>query len=315
MEQISYSFHLSTKSHAITTNKKLLSVDKHNLRKYKSQNCYDKEKIVILRGSDSIYKDVRNFYDNYFESYVAEYNGKQIEKGHPERQIADYFIHVCESASDVAEEIILQLGDCEFWSDKTSVQKKLMTTIFEEQLKSLERYTPDFKVLSAVVHMDERSVHMHVTGVAVGRNYKSGMSVRSCKTRVFNKESLSLLQEKMREDAMLEMEKYPQLFENTHIKKKEKGRNYDLPKYYLAEYNRQSSQKKQEIERQKSEISALKKELEVLKMRFNALTRDLGKLLRFEKMTQLYKKAYKEEFVLETDKLKRKKQERSGFTR
>lgn len=315
MEQISYSFHLSTKSHAITTDKKLQAVDRHNLRKYKSQDGYDKEKIVILRGSDSLYRDVRNFYNSFFEPYVDEHNRKQIDKGHPERQITDYYKHVCESSSDVAEEIIIQLGSMEYWRNKTDEQKKSMVKVLNSQLGSLEKYCPDFKILSAVVHGDEYSVHAHITGVALGYGYQKGLSVRSCKTKVFTRDSLSLLQDKMREDAMAELAKYPELSENAQIKKKEKGRNIDLPKYYLAEYSRQINQKKQEIERQQLEIITLKKELDVLKSRFDALIRDLGKLIKFERMVKLYKKAFHEEFELETDNINRKRHERSGIIR
>ena len=314
MNQISYSLHLSAKSHAITTDKKLQAVDKHNLRKYKS-NEYDKNKITVIRGSDSIYRDVREFYDRFFGPYVDEYNQKQIERGHHERQISDYFKHVCESSSDNAEELIIQLGDSEFWADKTDNQKKLMVNIYESQLESLEKYAPDFNALSAVIHMDESSVHMHIVGVAIGRNYKTGMAVRSCKTKVFTRESLSLLQDKMRGDALAEMTKYPELFNNTEIKQKEKGRNIDIPKCYLSEYNRQSNEKKQEIEQQQLEISALKKDIEVLKSKLNALINDLGKLIKFEKMTKLYKRVYSEEFALETDNINRKKHERNGIAR
>ncbi len=315
MDSISYSFHLSSKSHAISTDKKLQAVDKHNVRKFKVQDGYDKEKITILRGSDSIYKDVRGFYDQFFRSYVDEYNHNQIERNHPERIISNYYKHVCESSSDVAEEIIIQLGDQEFWANKTDAQKRLMVKVFESQLKALDKYCPDFRTISAVVHGDERSMHMHLVGVAIGHGYKNGIKVRSSKTKVFTRESLSLLQDKMREDAMEEMTRYPELFDNAQIKKKAKGRNFDLPKYYLAEYNKQIALKDQEIEQQQKELSILKKDMELLKEKINGLIRDLGKLIRFEKMTRLYKKAYHEAFELETDTIKRKMRERDDILR
>ena len=49
---ISYSFHLSTGKHSLTTCRKVSGASKHNLRKYESEE-YDRTQIAILRGGDT----------------------------------------------------------------------------------------------------------------------------------------------------------------------------------------------------------------------------------------------------------------------
>ena len=71
--------------------------------------------------------------------------------------------------------MIIQLGDAEFWKDKPLHMKQQMVPIFEHQLDQLKKLVPDFKMVSAVVHLDEKSPHAHIVGVPVGTGYKRGM--------------------------------------------------------------------------------------------------------------------------------------------
>ena len=231
----SYSFHMSAKSHAVNTIGKVTQVSRHNLREYESKD-YDKSQIEILRGSDSsILDDVKRIYHDEFDEPVKRYNeGKRAD-----RQIEDYLQHVSDSRSDVACEFIIQVGDKDFWENKTMDEKRQMTFIFKDQLRALEKLVPELKVASAVIHYDESSPHMHVVGVPVAEGYKKGLEKQVAKTKVFTKERLSYLQDKLRENAEKGM-KLPEnqnLFAEHELKPKEKGRNKDLPKKALAEYN------------------------------------------------------------------------------
>lgn len=233
---ISYSLHLSAKSHAVTSKAKVGQVSKHNLREYKSDD-YDKNLIEVLVGSQtSILKDMQDAYHREFDEAVAKYNEGKRE----DRKIRDYFQKVSDSRSDVGAEIIIQLGDMEFWKDKSLEDKKLMSHVFKDQLKGLEELCPEFKIVSAVVHYDESSPHMHVVGIPVATGYKNGMEKQVAKTKVFTKETLSNLQEKMhiRAEKGMELtrEFNPQLFEDVKVKEKEKGRNYDIPKTAMTAY-------------------------------------------------------------------------------
>ena len=230
----SYSFHLSSKSHSVGTSGKVGQVSKHNLREYESEN-YDRSQIEILRGSDtSILDDVKKIYHNEFDEVLEQYNeGKRAD-----RKIDDYLEHVSNSRSDVACELIIQIGDRDFWENKSIDERKQMSYIFKDQLRSLEKLVPELEIASAVVHYDESSPHMHVVGVPVADGYKKGLKKQVAKTKVFTADRLSYLQDCMRENAEkgMRLPENQNLFAEMELKEKEQGRNKDIPKHSLDEY-------------------------------------------------------------------------------
>lgn len=231
---LSYSFHLSNKSHAVSNTSKLNGVCKHNERRYKSSRSYDKENIKVMysRTDENLYKDVQQVYHDEFDEPLKEFNQKQNRE---DRKIKDYLKHVSDSKSnDVAAEIIIQIGDQDFWKDRSMEFKKSMIPCFQEQLDRLKELCPDFKIANAVVHLDEKSPHMHVVGVPVAEGYKRGLSKRCSKTKVFTQKSLEKLQEAMRHDISL-----PTCVAevDSTLKKRSEGRNRDLTKKELTELN------------------------------------------------------------------------------
>lgn len=84
---------------------------------------------------------------------------------------------------------------------------------------------PDFKIVSAVVHLNEKSPHAHIVGIPIGHGYKRGMKKQAAKTKVFTTESLHVLQEKMHQKAGQDMEEHPEIFNGESLKEIEKGRN------------------------------------------------------------------------------------------
>ena len=266
---LSYSFHLSNKSHAVSNTSKLNGVCKHNERRYKSSRSYDKENIKVMysRTNENLYKDVQQVYHDEFDEPLKEFNQKQNRE---DRKIKDYLKHVSDSKSnDVAAEIIIQIGDQDFWKDRSMEFKKSMIPCFQEQLDRLKELCPDFKIANAVVHLDEKSPHMHVVGVPVAEGYKRGLSKRCSKTKVFTQKSLEKLQESMRRDISL-----PTCVAevDSNLKKRTNGRNHDFTKKELTEFNEQ----KKSLEKQ---ISELKIEKEGLSKKINEENINLDKIL------------------------------------
>ncbi len=74
-----------------------------------------RELIRTIYGTDDIVNDVKQVYLDEFEQARLEYNNKQT---HEDRKINDYFKKVCESQNDIAFEIIIELGDMDFWNNK-----------------------------------------------------------------------------------------------------------------------------------------------------------------------------------------------------
>ena len=242
MEELSYSFHIgsdknkknsvrltsknnisgtnSMSNNAIQNAKQLSTTDKHNYRKYDNRQ----DEIVVIKGTTSLYNDVLRFYKNEFEEARLEYNNKQTRD---DRKIDDYFKKISNnSKSDLAVQIIIELGDKKFWDTKSMTYKHKMTNVFIKQVDDLELLLPNFKICSAIIHYDETSPHLHIVGVPIKYNCKTGMSMQVGKTDVFTRNTLKELQDKMR---ILCIEEYNKEYNlDATLKKKLKGRNKDI---------------------------------------------------------------------------------------
>lgn len=251
MAGMSFSAHISNKKSGITSKTKLEGVAKHNLRKYKSSD-YSANNIVILQGTKNLVRDVKAVYHQEFDAALKDYNERQKRA---DRKIADYFEHVANKEQDMAVEIIIQLGDREYWRENET-DRSFMKYIYEDMLDELERLFPDFIVANAVVHLDEDSPHMHVVGVPVAVGYTRGFYKQVSKRSVFTPEKLSvLLQGKLREYADYKVN----LLFDKQIKEKTKGRNHDLS---VAEYK--VAKETEKYAKVKEQVTDKKRELEVL---------------------------------------------------
>ncbi len=208
----------SKSNNAIQNAKQLSRVDKHNYRKYD----YNQEDIYIVKGSNSLYEDVKKLYLDLFEEARIKYNEKQRET----RKINDYFSHISDnSKNDLACEFIIELGNKKYWDTKDMNFKKKMINVYKQQEDDLEMLVPNFKIASAIIHFDESSPHMHIVGVPIKEKNKYGMELQVGKSDVFTKDSLKTLQDKMRILCIEEFNKEYGL--DNILKRKRKGRNYD----------------------------------------------------------------------------------------
>lgn len=243
----------SKSNNAIQNAAGLSKCDNHNCRKYDNKE-YD---IEIIRGTNSIVNDVKKLYKDEFEDARLEYNSRQVRE---DRKIKDYFTHVSNNTkSDLACEIIIELGDMEFWGTKDINYKKKMTNVFEEQVKSLEELVPDFKIASAIIHYDETSPHLHIIGVPIKYKNKYGMSKQVGKSDVFTKETLVKIQDKMREFSIKSFNK--EYHTNYNLKPKSKGRNCD---YHITEMENYQKAKKS-IEYHQNNLKKIKDKNDNLK--------------------------------------------------
>ena len=110
-----------------------------------------------------------------------------------------------------------------------------MTKVYDEQILYLKELVPDFKVANATIHFDESSPHLHIVGIAVKENCKTGMSKQVGKCSVFTKDNLSKIQDKMRDKCIESFNKEYGL--NAVLKDKQKGRNIDYRVSQMADYD------------------------------------------------------------------------------
>jgi len=274
IEELSYSFHLgsdknkknsskisvrknisgtsSKSNNAIQNANQLSRVDKHNYRKYDN----DQDLIQIVKGTSSLYNDVKNLYVREFDKARIEYNERQTRD---DRKINDYFSHISKNEkNDLACEIIIELGNKQYWDTKDMNFKKKMTNVFTKQVEDLENLMPNFKVASAIIHYDETSPHLHIVGVPIKTKNKNGMYKQVGKSNVFTKSSLETLQDKMR---TLCIESFNQEYKLSNtLKPKLKGRNQDIHVSDMVNYQKLQD----ELKKNKEQIEqANKKSLEL----------------------------------------------------
>ncbi len=242
----------SLPNNAIQNIRQLSKVDKHNYRKYDN----NQELIEIVKGTSSPLNDVKELYLSEFEESRLEYNSKQSR---PSRMINNYFENVSNNEKkDLACEIILELGDKEYWDTKDKDFKKKMSEVYKKQVNDLELLVPNFKVASAIIHYDETSPHLHIVGVPIKYKNKNGMEKQVGKSEVFTKESLIRLQDKMR---TLCIEEFNQVYSlDSTLKTKQKGRNKDI---HVSDMDNYIELKKQIEKNNKTLKEANKKSLEL----------------------------------------------------
>src|SRR5574344_476230 len=272
MEELSYSFHLSNdknktikakqealnspsgttskNNNSIQNIKHLGKVNHHNLRQYDNKT----ELITTIKGSNDIIKDVKDLYLDLFDEARINYNNKQVRD---DRKIDDYFYKISnDDKHDLACEIIIEIGNMAYWEDKSLEEKYKMTEVFENQLKDLKEIVPDFYIANATIHFDENSPHMHIIGVPVKEHCKTGMERQVGKTSIFTKESLVVIQDKMRSECIEEFNLA--YSKDNKLKKKEKGKNRDYSAYERLRFNEKAEKLKQELNELREDVSGLK---------------------------------------------------------
>ena len=244
----------SLANNAIQNAKDLSDVNKHNLRDYDNQ----RELIRTIYGTNDIVNDVKQVYAAEFEQARIEYNQKQTRE---DRKIEDYFKKVCESQNDIACEIIIELGDMDFWNDKDKKYRLKMIDVYNEQVKDLIKIVPDFKIANATIHFDEVSPHMHIVGVPVSYDCKRGMKKQVVKSKLFTKTTLTQIQDKMRNACIKSFNKFYDM--DFKLKEKQKGRNQDINVKDMGDYRKikkQLEQKEQKLAKANKQTKMLDNE-------------------------------------------------------
>ncbi len=262
----------SLANNAIQNAKNLSDVNKHNLRDYDNQT----ELIRTIYGTNDIVNDVKQVYLDEFEQARIEYNNKQTRN---DRKIDNYFTKVCESQNDIACEIIIELGDMDFWNDKDERYRLKMVDVYNEQVKDLIKIVPDFKIANATIHFDETSPHIHVIGVPVVENCARGMKKQVGKSKLFTKTLLTEIQDKMRNACIKSYNKFYEV--NTRLKEKQKGRNQDINVKDMGDYReikKQLAKKEQRLEKANTQTKIL-----------DNTSQDIDKIINNLKPTKLNK--------------------------
>lgn len=303
--ELSYSFHLSNdknktvrvKEHARKNNsnttsysnnaiqnlQQLSKADKDNLRKY-----YDNNNLIMtIKGTSSLVEDTKNLYYDLFNESLEKYNKKQTRT---DRKIDDYFYHISnDKEHDFTCEIIIELGDLDYWSDKSLNEQYKMNEVFKEQVEALELIVPNFKIANATIHFDESSPHLHIIGVPFKEDCKRGLEKQIGKSTTFTKESISTIQDKMRDHCIMSFNKTYNV--DYTLKIKEQGRNEDINVADMKNYTNVKKEKK----KYKEQLNKLDKKTNTLSNNTNKINNMIDSL----KVSKLNKDNY----IISKDKI------------
>ena len=125
-------------------------------------------------------------YQKCFGEVVENYNTKQKRA---DRKIEDYYTHLFGNANKdtVATssnkeksfyEIVVGIGDMKNTASGSS-EGELAAKILDEYAKGFSERNPNFYVFNSVLHMDEKTPHLHIDYVPVADGYKNGLAVRN----------------------------------------------------------------------------------------------------------------------------------------
>ena len=252
------SYHISTGKHSILTRNDFKRIESHNWRKYKDGK--DDTGIIELKNGELEGKSMLERFNYVLDKEISEnifdYNSRQKRADRKIYGIDDY-INKMESSKlpqNLAVEIIVQPCDREYWIENKDKREK-MNDIFKEYLNFMETgMMKDFKVISATVHQDEDSPHLHVVGIPIAdtnKPPKKGIS----KGRVFTKKSLEFQQDQTRKFFEDKMKRY--IDKDFSFDEKTTGRNRDLTvdeyKELKTSFNKENFVK---IEKAKEELNS-----------------------------------------------------------
>lgn len=221
----------------------------------------EQELICTIKGASSIVEDTKILYLDLFEDARIKHNEKQNRN---DRKIENYFNHISnDNKRDFAYEIIIELGDMDFWVDKDEKFKHKMIETFKEQIKDFEEVVLNFKIINYTIHFEESSSHLHIAGVTFKDGMKNGMEKQVGKSDVFNKISLKEIQDKMRLYCINSFNRIYNL--NYTLKIKEEGRNVDINVANMNEYKKF----KREQEKYKKQLEELNNKTDELQNKSN----------------------------------------------
>ena len=194
---ISISMHIGSGKNAINNLEKIKRCDLHNNRKYKNNRneqidlSLSKYNITLV-GSKNITSDIKEFYKKEFSEAVYNYNEKQPDE---RRKIVDYLEKLSsDNKSNIAVEIIFQIGDIEDWKNINLEDKKKTVEIFKKAIPILE--AKGIKTVNASLHLDETSPHLHLIAVPVIENQKRSLEKQVSQKKVITKEVIKEIRSK-----------------------------------------------------------------------------------------------------------------------
>lgn len=267
---ISVSMHIGSGKNAINNMDKIKRADLHNNRKYKNNRNEEidlslSKYNITLVGTKNITTDIKEFYKTEFGEALYNYNKKQQRE---DRKIIDYLEKMNnDTKSNIAVEIIFQIGDKEDWENKSLEDKQKTVEIFKKAIPILRE--KNIKCFNASLHLDETSPHLHLLAVPVVEKQTRGLEKQVSQNKVITKAVLNDIRKEIEKEFLTE---YNRIF-NTN-KELKKGSEIEE---HLSVEDYKNTKKVLEVAKKVTDKQILKEKIE---KENNFLTNQLTKLER-----------------------------------
>lgn len=121
---------------------------------------------------------IQDAYEQLFGKALSEYNQRQIDVNHPERQIKNYYDHISRSKQEKPfYEFVVAFGSMD---DKDTDIYPALQRCLSTYVVDFEERNPNFKVFQKIVHLDEKGIdHAHIDFIPVSTHNKRGLSVKN----------------------------------------------------------------------------------------------------------------------------------------
>ena len=236
----------------------------HNIR---NRNVTDKEAHIDRNGvhENWIQTRIPEAYKKIFGKSLEEYNQKQRETGHPERQIKSYYWHIKKNSKQhPAYEMIITIGNKENHPDP-DVAKDIM----KDFVDGWKARNPNLELVGAFYHQDEIGVaHVHVDYIPVAHGYKTGLEVQPGLVKALGE--MGFKTESKKNTAQIQWERR----ENQHLEKlcRQRGIEIDHPmiegrKHIETELYRA----RQELREAKERIITMEDKIKPLEAKYAAI--------------------------------------------
>lgn len=145
-----------------------------------------------LRMKDNIYliqEPLEVAYEKCFGKAIEEFN--KGKKPCRQKTVGDYMEQIKQNQNNRNQpklfyEWVVQIGDMiDSGHGNNEAGFKACTEVLKEYMEDFQRRNPGIYVFNMALHLDERTPHLHIDGIFVGKGFKNGMQTRNSQTKAF----------------------------------------------------------------------------------------------------------------------------------
>ena len=161
---------------------------RHNNREFVTENV-DRDR--IKDNVTYVCEPLEVAYEKCFGHAIAEYNERQTRSDRKISGVKGYMEQIRNSGNGekLFYENIVQVGNMQD-SLVGTPQGDLCRDVLDEYMRDFQRRNPNLYVFNAVLHLDEKTPHLHIDYIPLAHGYKKGLSVRNSLDRALGEQGI-----------------------------------------------------------------------------------------------------------------------------